>query len=144
MKLFFSLSWLWQVGFTLIISLLTSLLVKTILKKFGSPVHKKNITVFVIVLTIYIVCVFIVAYNPAFICPDEFKYTVSDDLQQIIIDEWKGFYSAKVPIFPIYIKVENITPSNCVLVKIKYMYFGSIYWEVADDGIKQIVKPLAE
>lgn len=100
--------------------------------------HQKHIIISFIISVLIIIAL---AYNPLYICNNQYKSLIPSKIEDDIKDLGKGFYSPIAPLFPVYIKVLFASP-EIVRVNIKYLYWGNIEYTIDNEGTKNIIKPL--
>lgn len=118
-----------QIALTFVIALGISAIPYPFLKK-----RMHNAHVFSLILSVLIVfgSVYHLTFNPFFICDEAKEQILTEKTRQEIIDYSSGIYSSKLPIFPIYIKINSVS-TKIVRFETRYLYFGSTTTEYTID-----------
>ena len=64
------------------------------------------------------------ARRPFFRCPEEYRPYISAEEEARIIGFYKGFWSPRIPVFPVCITVTK-ADETFVYVRTKYLFFGT-------------------
>ena len=95
------------------------LIVRLVTKK-----KRAAMLVFVLCLTLELAAIGAVAHRPFFRCPDEYRSYVSAEEEARIVGFYNGFWSPRVPVFPICITVTK-ADETFVYIRTKYLFFGT-------------------
>lgn len=140
-KLICIIAWTFQIGITLLLACIIPVIIIAILRKKGIQCIKKTFLLSTAICFLLLsLTIIYIANNPIIRCSDELEYLVTEDMKKYVISYNKGFYSAKVPIFPVFIDILSVN-DNKVVVQTNYFYFGNIQMEIID-GEPSINKPL--
>lgn len=86
---------------------------------------KKSVFIrwFIIFLLVEFLCLVRVAYNPFFICPEEYREFILEDDQRAIIRLNSGVYSLRIPVIPVCIIVKY-ADTDRIVVETNYIWYG--------------------
>lgn len=93
------------------------------LKK-ASIFSKQFLGAYFICLIIICGSIYYVANHPFVYCPSELKAELTETMKDEAISFNRGFYSSKMPVFPVLISIEQISEDGEVLVETHYWFFG--------------------
>ncbi|MFI3225818.1 MAG: hypothetical protein R3Y09_00295 [Clostridia bacterium] len=120
------LVYLLQIALTFVLALVLSIIPYILIKK--SANHAYVISLILSVLLVF-GSVYYITYNPIIIATEAQQTVITEEIRSEILDESTGLYSEKLPIFPIYIKI-NSANSKVVRYSTKYLYFGIVETEI--------------
>lgn len=79
--------------------------------------------------------VYYLTFNPIIVCNNDFKFALTQEVKEEVLETGNGLYSNKLPLFPIYINIRSIQNSS-IKYETKYWYFGSTQTEISRfDGV---------
>ena len=114
-----ALHWLAQLACAAVIASPIPLIVRLATKK-----KKAAMLVFALCLTLELAAIGVVAHKPFFRCPEEYRSYVSAEEEARIVGFYNGFWSPRVPVFPVCITVTK-ADETFVYIRTKYLFFGT-------------------
>ena len=119
------------VGIALGLSRIFSLIVKT----------KHSKARFVIIASIIFVMIAATTANPIIICPNEYKKSFTQEKREVAEDIASGLYSTRVPLFPLWAKIENIKHDGSGIISVHYGFIPCVtVHSFCDEGTLEIIR----
>lgn len=102
-----------------------ALLVAFLTKKRALPLWSKRcMLAYGISLLLFCGSLAYLAYHPLVICPPALQAGLTDERKEEAIALNRGLYSTKAPVFPVWIRIQEITDGGEVFVETQYWFLG--------------------
>ncbi len=95
--------------------------------------RKVALLLFVVMLLLEGIGVARLCKKPLWHCPKQFEAYVSDSDKERILGFNSGFFSPRIPVFPVAVTVEDADEEH-IVVRTIYLFFGSSVMDINEDG----------